>query len=87
MIARIHFFEAGFGKNVFQLLLDHGDAVLQCCHTALRGLRVLRGRLRHFKVVEHRQQFVNQCGGGRLRGFVAFARGALLEIFKIGGGA
>ena len=80
----LHFFEAGFGENAFKLLLDHGDAVLQCRHPALRRLR---GGLRHFKMVEHGQQLVNQRGGGRLRGFVAFPRGALFEIFKIGGGA
>ena len=53
----------------------------------VRGLCVLRGGLRHFKMVEHGQQFVDQRGGGRLRGLVAFARGAFFEIFKIGGGA
>ena len=47
----------------------------------------MRGGLRHLKVVEHGQQFLQQCGVGGLRGLGAFARGALFEIFKIGGRA
>ena len=87
LAAGVNFFEAGFRENAFELLLNHGDAGLQGCRPAWRGWCVLRGGLRHFKMVEHGQQFVEQRGGGRLRGVVAFAGGAFLEIFKIGGGA
>jgi len=38
-------------------------------------------------VVKDRQDFLNQRGGGSLRGLDAFARGAFLEILQIGGGA
>ena len=50
----VHFLEAGFGKDAFKLLLNHGDAVLQCrdCRFAAR---ILRGGLRHFKMVQDGQ--------------------------------
>ena len=63
------------------------DAGLQGGDPALRGFRGLRGGLRHFKVIEDGQQFLNQRGGGGLGGFDALAGGAFFEIFKIGGGA
>jgi hypothetical protein len=41
----------------------------------------------HLEVVEDRQKFLEQRSVGELRGFGAFAGGALFEIIKIGGGA
>ena len=53
----------------------------------MRDFRGLRGGLRHFKMIQDGQQFLQQRGVGELDGFDALARGAFLEIFKIGGGA
>ena len=81
----VNFLQAGFGQNAPELLLDHGNAGLQ--GREFVGFGGLGRRLRHFKVVEHGQQFLQQGGAGGLRGLDAFARGAFLEVFKIGGGA
>ena len=83
----VNFFQAGFGQNAFELLLNHRNAGLQGNHPALRDFRGMRGGLRHFKMIKDGQQFLQQRGVGGLGGFNALARGAFFEIFKIGGGA
>ena len=85
--AGVNFFKTGLGENAFELLLNHGDAGLQGCGPALRGFRGLRGGLRHFKMVEHGQQFLQERGIGKLSGLDALARGAFFEILEISGGA
>jgi len=47
----------------------------------------LRGGLRHFKMVEHGQQFQQKRDIGRLNGLAALAGGAFFKIIEIGGGA
>ena len=63
---------------------------MPACREAIppvRDFRGLRGGLRHFKMIQDGQQFLQQGDVGGLGGFDALARGAFLEIFKIGGGA
>jgi len=80
----INLFQPGFHERGLQLLLDHHDAGLQGRIFIARGVR---GGQRHFKIIEHGQNFLKQRRVGVLDGLGAFARGAFLVIFQVGGGA
>ena len=81
----VNLLQARLDEGAFQLLLDHQHARFK--RGELVALGALRGGQGHFKIVEDRQNFLDQREAGILRGLDLLAGGAFLEIVEVGGRA
>ena len=81
LAASLHFLDARLGEHTPELRLNH-------CNPRLEGLCAafgvgLNGAQSHLKVVQHRNQFLDQTFVGKPCGVLPLTGGALFEIVKV----